>query len=62
MNLEARTPDPERVYDGDGYRRVRPSERSPGLTELRLPTGRTIQCVGFGPTVDKHLQERASRG
>ena len=48
-----------RTYDGDGFRRIRPGERQPGLTELRLPNGRTFQCAGVGPEVDQALNERA---
>jgi hypothetical protein len=52
---------PDRHYDADGYRRIRPSERSPGHTELRLPNGRTFACAAFGPEADRVLSERARR-
>lgn len=48
-----------RIYDADGFRRIRPSERSPGLTELQLPNGRTFACVGFGPAVDRAVTKKA---
>lgn len=51
--------DIDRIHDADGYRRIRPSERSPGLTELQLPNGRTFACVGFGPDVDRAVTEKA---
>lgn len=50
----------ERIYDADGFRRIRPSERSPGLVELRLPNGRTIACVGFGPRVERAIMKKAN--
>lgn len=48
-----------RIYDADGFRRIRPSERSPGLVELKLPNGRCIACVGFGPAVERAITEKA---
>lgn len=54
-------PNPERIYDADGFRRIRPSERSPGYTELRLPGGRTLACAAFGPAADRALKEEACR-
>jgi hypothetical protein len=48
-----------RRYTADGWRRVPPSERSPGLTELRLPNDRCIAAVGVGRAVEKAIMERA---
>jgi len=50
-----------RIYDADGFRRIRPNERSPGLVELRLPNGRTFACVGFGARVERAVA-KAARG
>lgn len=50
-----------RTYDRDGYRRIRPSERSPGLTELRLPNGRTFAAIGIGADVDRAIEEEVRR-
>lgn len=50
-----------RTYDAHGYRRIRPGERNPGLTELRLPNGRTFQCVGVGPEVDRAIERLVER-
>lgn len=52
---------PGRAYDADGFRRIRPSERGPGYTELRLPGGRTFACAAFGPDADRVLNEEACR-
>ena len=51
--------DTPRIHDADGWRRVRPSERSPGMSELRLPDGRCIQAVGVGRAVEKCITEKA---
>ncbi|NIJ18452.1 hypothetical protein FHS95_000121 [Sphingomonas naasensis] len=48
-----------RQYDADGFRRIRPSERSPGLVELRLPNGRCVACVGFGARVERAVAAKA---
>lgn len=48
-----------RIYDADGFRRIRPSERSPGLVELQLPNGRTFACVGFGARVERAVAKDA---
>jgi len=57
----ADTPEPVRTYDADGFRRIRPSERSPGYTELRLPNGRCFAAAAFGPEVDALVNEEARR-
>jgi hypothetical protein len=49
-----------RTYDADGFRRIRPSERSPGFTELRLPNGRCFAAAGFGADVDRIVAARAA--
>ena len=49
-----------RTYDADGFRRIRPSERSPGLTELQLPNGRCIAAVGFGSKVERAITQKAN--
>jgi hypothetical protein len=53
--------DPARIHDADGWRRVRPSERSPGMTELKLPDGRCVQAVGVGPAVEAAIMKRARK-
>jgi hypothetical protein len=50
---------PDRQYSADGWRRVRPSERSPGMSELKLPDGRCVQAVGVGRAVEKAIMEKA---
>ncbi|MDR6851049.1 hypothetical protein J2Y54_000542 [Sphingomonas sp. BE123] len=52
---------PNRTYDADGFRRIRPSERSRGFTELRLPNGRCFAAAAFGPDVDQLLNAEACR-
>lgn len=52
---------PTRTYDADGFRRIRPSERSRGFTELRLPNGRCFGAAAFGPDVDQLLNAEARR-
>lgn len=52
----------ERIYDADGFRRIRPAERSRGMTELRLPNGRCLQAVGHGAAVEAAVTERAREG
>jgi len=54
--------DPVRIYDADGWRRVPPSERSPGLTELRLPNDRCIAATGVGPVVENAIMEKLHNG
>ncbi|CAN5572530.1 hypothetical protein BH10PSE14_BH10PSE14_06220 [soil metagenome] len=46
-------------HDADGFRRVPRCERSPGLTELMLPGGRTFSCVGTGGAVEQALVAHA---
>ena len=53
--------DTPRTHDADGWRRVRPSERSPGMSELRLPDGRCVQAVGVGPVVEAAIMKRAGK-
>jgi len=53
---------PDRIHDADGWRRLQPSQRSPGLTELRLPNERCIAAVGVGPAVEKAIMEKARNG
>lgn len=50
-----------RTYDADGFRRVPPSDRSPGITELRLLDGRCIAAVGVGKKVERVILRRAGR-
>lgn len=50
-----------RQYDAEGWRRIRPSERSPGLVELQLPNGRCFSAVGFGGRVERGVA-KAARG
>lgn len=49
----------DRTHDADGFRRIRPGERSRGMTELRLPNGRCIQAVGHGAEVEAAVAARA---
>lgn len=49
----------DRTYDADGFRRIRPGERSAGMVELRLPNGRCFQAVGHGAQVEAAVAERA---
>jgi hypothetical protein len=53
--------DPDRQYSSDGWRRIRPSERSPGMSELKLPDGRCVQAVGVGPAVEAAIMKRARK-
>jgi hypothetical protein len=53
--------DNPRVHDADGWRRIRPSERSPGMSELRLPDGRCVQAVGVGKKVEAAILERVTK-
>ena len=53
--------DNPRIYSADGWRRIRPSERSPGMSELRLPDGRCIQAVGVGRAVEAAIMRKAKR-
>ena len=48
-----------KIYDADGWRRIRPNERSPGMSELRLPDGRCIQAVGVGRAVEAVIMRKA---
>jgi hypothetical protein len=54
--------DPARIHDADGWRRIEPSQRSPGLTELRLPNDRCIAAIGVGAEVENSIMEKARNG
>jgi len=54
--------DAPRTYDADGFRRVPRSERSPGLTELRLPNGRCVAAVGVGKRVERAILRKVRNG
>jgi hypothetical protein len=53
--------DNPRIHDADGWRRIRPSERSSGMSELKLPDGRCVQAVGVGPAVEAAIMKRARK-
>jgi hypothetical protein len=49
----------DRKHDADGFRRIRPAERSRVMIELRLPNGRCIQAVGDDTEVEAAISARA---
>lgn len=49
------------VYDANGFRRIRPSERHPGMVELRLADGRCVQATGLGKDVERAVAAHARK-